>query len=278
MAEHSLEPFLILARGTKGAGAAKAILDATAASGVYTFGELLEVASIKELESDPTHGKSYRLLQLFAYGTLADFTASPDAFPPLTPAHVTKLKHLTLLSLALQARALPYDQLTPALGAGSTPELEALIIDTIYAGLLTGKIHHHEQVLHVDSVTGRDLRPSGLATVKAGLETWCRNAQSLLAALDEQIVAARKRAEDDQERDQLFQDSLDNAYSNVRREAVKRGKAMGRFQDERADADAIDVDDDDEMVMDESPRPNARSGGPRSVESLDERAKKRAKD
>lgn len=31
MAEHSLEPFLILARGTKGAGAAKVVLDATAA-------------------------------------------------------------------------------------------------------------------------------------------------------------------------------------------------------------------------------------------------------
>ncbi|BEJ17981.1 hypothetical protein CspHIS471_0702580 [Cutaneotrichosporon sp. HIS471] len=270
MAEHSLEPFLILARGTKGAGAAKVILDATAAPGVYTFGELLDVPSIKE---------SYRLLQLFAYGTLADYTASPGAFPPLSPAHATKLKHLTLLSLALQTRALPYSELTPALGTASTPELEALVIDAIYAGLLTGKIHHYEQVLHVDSVTGRDLRPSDLDAVKGGLETWCRNAQSLLAALDEQIAAARKRAEDDKERDELFQNSLDKAYADVRKDSARRFKAMGRLQDERAEA--IDVDDDygtvTNMVTDEPPR-LVRSVGQRSADGLDERAKKRAKD
>ncbi|KLT45771.1 hypothetical protein CC85DRAFT_269062 [Cutaneotrichosporon oleaginosum] len=242
MAEHVLEPFLILARGTKGAGAAKVILDATAAPRVYTFGELLDVPSIKELEHDPTHAKSYRLLQLFAYGTLADYNASPDTFPPLSPSHIVKLKHLSLLSLALQIRSLPYAELTPALQTENTPELEALIIDTIYAGLLAGKIHHHEQVLHVDSVTGRDLRPEQLASVKAGLETWCGNVESLLSALDEQIAAARKRAEDDKERDGLFQASLDKTYAEVRKEAIKRGKAFGRFAEERADA--IDVDEE----------------------------------
>lgn len=47
-----------------------------------------------------------------------------------------------------------------------------MIIDAFYAGLLTGKLHHHEQVLHVDTVTGRDLRPEDVAKAKAGLETW----------------------------------------------------------------------------------------------------------
>ncbi len=54
----------------------------------------------------------------------------------------------------------------------STAELETVIIDTFYAGLLTGKIHHHEQVLHVDTVTGRDLRPESIVSVKTGLENW----------------------------------------------------------------------------------------------------------
>jgi COP9 signalosome complex subunit 7 len=87
-------------------------------------------------------------------------------------------------------------------------------------------------VLHVDSVSGRDLRPDQLGGVRDGLETWCRNAQGLLAALDERIVNTRKRAEDDKERDALFQGSLDKAYYDVRKDAAKRGKAyLGRYED-----------------------------------------------
>ena len=36
-------------------------------------------------------------------GTL-DLTASPDSYPSLAPTHLIKLKHLTLVSLALQHR------------------------------------------------------------------------------------------------------------------------------------------------------------------------------
>lgn len=53
---------------------------------MYTFGELLDLPSIKEvgcpayssdtqLANDPNHEKTYRLLQLFAYGTLKDYAA-----------------------------------------------------------------------------------------------------------------------------------------------------------------------------------------------------------
>lgn len=68
-----------------------------------------------KLANDATHEKTYRLVQLFAYGTLKDYTdcelsgsleltTAPDSFPALTPAHQNKLKHLTLLSLALANR------------------------------------------------------------------------------------------------------------------------------------------------------------------------------
>jgi COP9 signalosome complex subunit 7 len=42
----------------------------------------------------------------------------------------------------------------------------------MYADLLRGKMYHHEQMLHVDWVGGRDVSPADLVKVKAGLETW----------------------------------------------------------------------------------------------------------
>ena len=44
-----LEPFLLMAKSVKGAGAAKLVQDATAAPGVFVFGELLELPSVSEV-------------------------------------------------------------------------------------------------------------------------------------------------------------------------------------------------------------------------------------
>ena len=51
-------------------------------------------------------------------------------------------------------------------------DLEDLIIDVIYAGLLGAKMHHHEKVLHVDWVIGRDLRAADLVDVRNKLMNW----------------------------------------------------------------------------------------------------------
>ncbi len=44
-----LEPFLLMAKSAKGAGAAKLIQDATAAQGVFVFGELLDMPNISQV-------------------------------------------------------------------------------------------------------------------------------------------------------------------------------------------------------------------------------------
>lgn len=44
-----LEPYLLLAKSARGAGAANLIEQATAAPGVYCFGELLETKAISEV-------------------------------------------------------------------------------------------------------------------------------------------------------------------------------------------------------------------------------------
>lgn len=47
-----LEPFLLLAKSTKGASAAKLIEQATAAPGVFVFGELMDMPNIKEVRHE----------------------------------------------------------------------------------------------------------------------------------------------------------------------------------------------------------------------------------
>ncbi|KAL7418495.1 hypothetical protein Q5752_006953 [Cryptotrichosporon argae] len=215
MADSKAEQYLILARTTKGAAAAKIVLDATAAPGVYAFSELLDVPGIQALAEDAQFQPHFRLLELFAYGTLQDYAETPSSFPPQTPAHQSKLKQLTLVSLALQSRSLAYSTLLSALQLDSTRALEDVIIDTIYAGLLGGKIHHHEQVLHVDWVAGRDVRDEDLTAVKAGLDAWCANASRLLSALDDEISRTRQTAADDSAALLAYSTARDKAYADL---------------------------------------------------------------
>ena len=50
-ASEKLEAFCLLAKSARGAAAAQLISEATAAPGVYVFGELLDMPHIKEVSS-----------------------------------------------------------------------------------------------------------------------------------------------------------------------------------------------------------------------------------
>ncbi|CAD6573952.1 MAG: hypothetical protein TREMPRED_000972 [Tremellales sp. Tagirdzhanova-0007] len=210
-----LEPFVLLAQSTKGAAAAKVIIDATAAPGVYVFAELLELQNIRELEADPNFAKQYLLLQLFAYSTLTEYSGNTVSYPPLTSTHILKLKHLTLVSLALQQRSLSYHHLQEALQIDSIRELEDLIIDVIYAGLLGGKMHHQEKVFHVDWAAGRDIRPDQLTSLRSGLQNWCDTAESLLTALDREIHDLHSSSVHDAHELAQYRAHRDEQYANL---------------------------------------------------------------
>ncbi|WVR07774.1 hypothetical protein IAU60_004817 [Kwoniella sp. DSM 27419] len=222
-----LEPYILLARSTKGAAAAKIVLDATAAPGVYVFSELLEQPNIRDLAADPSYSAHHRLLRLFAYGSLADYEADPSTFPPLTPTHRVKLQHLTLVSLALKHRSLRYDRIAEALKLESTRQLEDTVINVIYAGLLGGKMHHHEKILHIDWVAGRDVQEADLAGVRQGLQNWCETAQSLISALDRQIDHVRLESEEEARRQTSHRETRDQEYHAIAQELRKNNKSGG---------------------------------------------------
>ncbi|GAA6013677.1 hypothetical protein JCM10207_004816 [Rhodosporidiobolus poonsookiae] len=155
-----LEPFLLLSKSARGSGAGALIEKAVAAPGIFVFSELLDQPSIKDLAVNEQHQAQYRLLELFAYGTWADYEAKRDSFPKLSVEQETKLKQLTILSLAVQTRSIPYATLLSTLSLPDVPALEDLLIETFYSGVLTGRLDQKAEMLEVLSATGRDVRPS----------------------------------------------------------------------------------------------------------------------
>jgi COP9 signalosome complex subunit 7 len=136
--------------------------------------------------ADGPHARAFALLRLFAYGELSDWIASPDSFPPLRPAHVAKLRHLTLLRLCSSARIVPYATLLEALhldvqapSGASTPvaqpvrALEDCIIDAVYAGILGARLDQRAARVEVQGCLGRDVGgPEEVLQLEQGLAEW----------------------------------------------------------------------------------------------------------
>jgi len=227
-----LEPFLLMGKSVKGAAAAKLIQDATSAPGVFIFSELLGLPNIQELANNEQHKKAYTLLQLFAYKTYPDYLQYKDELPPLNQNQITKLKHLTIVSLAADRRILPYPDLLRTLDVSSVRELEDLIIDAIYLDLLQGKLDQKEEQFEVSYTMGRDLEPGKLEQVLAALNDWAATTSSVLATLDDKIniiaadVAATKAKE--QENERILQANLKEAHEKQKDKSLGGGAMSNR--------------------------------------------------
>jgi len=237
-----LEPFTLLAKSARGRAAAKLVEDATAAPGVFLFSELLEMPNIQDLgKSDQS--SYFALLQLFAYGTYEDYLRRKNALPPLNPAHIKKLKLLTLVSLALEHRVLPYALLLQSLQISNIRELEDLIIDGVYLDLLRGKLDQKAQQFEVEYAIGRDLEPEKVEGLLSALRDWAKTTSSVLSSLDSQLesLASQRAASaallDEHER--AVQANLAQVH-----ESIKESKA-GRKPLSAANIaqDPMDIDD-----------------------------------
>ncbi|XP_057304560.1 COP9 signalosome complex subunit 7a-like isoform X1 [Hydractinia symbiolongicarpus] len=186
----SLEPFLLLAKNARGAAAAQLIRQACDAPGVYVFGELIEIDSIKELESNPEFSKDWKLLQLYAYGKYSDYISNKSEIPDLTENQIKKLRLLTIASLASKSKYVPYAVLLENLGLSNLRQIEDLIIEAVYADILKGKLDQREERLEVDFVIGRDIQQQNIDTVISILDSWCSNCEKAMETLDTQSSRA----------------------------------------------------------------------------------------
>lgn len=157
----SLESYVLLANGAKGAAAIGLIQQVLEATGVYVFGELLDHPNIKDLETNTTtpNAKGYfDLLNLFAYGTYSDYLAGQASLPSLTEGMKKKLRLLTIATIATKEKTIKYDQMQQVLGIESIRELEDLIIEGTNNAVLKGKLDQKSKHFEVDYAMGRDIR------------------------------------------------------------------------------------------------------------------------
>lgn len=162
-------------------------LQATADPRLHMFGELLSTPAIAALQSTPD-AKYFNLLRLFAYGIVQDYESNPQIFPPLTDDHWRKLRALTLITLANGNNLLYYEHLREKLSLSRTRELEDVVIDAVYAGLIRARMNPFKGTVEISAAVGRDvIAPGGIAAMTSILTSWVNRSSQLVAEIDDKI-------------------------------------------------------------------------------------------
>ncbi|CAO1627898.1 unnamed protein product [Parajaminaea phylloscopi] len=254
-----LEPFLLLAKASRGAAAAKLVFEATAAPGCYVFSELAETEGVRQLAAEPEHASSTALLNLFLFGTIGDFVKDPSRVPALSQAHLNKLRQLSLVSLASRSRVLRYSELLdalhlhvyigedgslrydglgsssstrePTMGDAQTPInaasmrlLEDVVIESMYAGLLSGRLDQKRAKLHVDTLIGRDVGgDEELRQMELQLREWNDATTALLCHLSDRIEATKQQAHREYKARERRDDALARSLKALSSSAQQHG-------------------------------------------------------
>lgn len=246
--EEALDGFVTLAKGQKGAGCAALIGRAISNKRVFVFGELLDEPNVAALADVPEHAPMLELLKIFAFGTYADYTrrrGEGETLPDLSEEQLTKLKQLSIVSMAHASKSLPYDKLMAELDVPDVRTLEDMVIECFYAGVVKGKLDQRARAVEVTFAMGRDVRPEQVEELIASLEEWRRGCDAASAALSSKLDAAASAA------------TVEELRRADHKDAVERTKATVRAKMDRGEMSAAEfgahagmgMDDDDyEMV------------------------------
>jgi COP9 signalosome complex subunit 7 len=170
----NLDQFCELARSGKGLALVFLIEKVLSHPKMFVFGEFLSIDSISALsgDSDEMAQKSYRTLELFAYGRYSDYTKNPNNYTDLNPLMKNKLRQLSIVSMAVENKVLSYESLQLELDINTIRNLEDIVIDAIYNGLIVAKMNQRDLQLNVKTFIGRDVRNDDINNVISKLEAF----------------------------------------------------------------------------------------------------------
>ncbi|KAL1304507.1 hypothetical protein AAFC00_003496 [Neodothiora populina] len=206
---NALQPYLALSKSaTSSRAAADVITQATSAPNTYVFAELLLTRSIQALknsdEADPTgikYSAHHRLLEIFAWGTWADYSSSATtSLPRLNAQQAHKLHILTLLTLAAtttgtSSSSLTYARLITSLSLTSQRDLEKLVTAAVYNSLLSATLDSKAHMVRVSAVAPlRDLAPGSVSQMVGELDAWSQRCDAVLGDLELEIERVRREA------------------------------------------------------------------------------------
>lgn len=157
------------------------------AADVFAFGEIVDAVRGALEESSPKH---WHTINLFAFGTIRDYAQAKaqhgdDYFIPLTDRMRNKLRLLSLITLidaypssewqhfpeSTLAATIPYSHVMHELQLASIDELESLVIDGVYKGLIVVRLDQEAQSIAFVSCAGRDVKRTDLADMAKCLHT-----------------------------------------------------------------------------------------------------------
>lgn len=265
---NALEPFVALTKSaTAPRAAADLIAQATSNPNTYVFSELLQAPQIQALSQSPDYSSHLQLLEIFSYGTYANYTSTTN-IPPLNDVQTQKLRQLSLLTLAKDPHNLTYAALQQNLGLPDARGVEDLVISAVYAGLVDAQLDPRNSLVHISSVSPlRDLAPGSIPSMLSTLRAWSERCTSTLGDLESQVAqikadAAKRHADkkgqleqtlrlvdDEKSAEQRVHGQRNDALLNrtiAKMQGQRYGKRGSGSLDANADyEEAMDVDDDE---------------------------------
>jgi len=212
-----LEGFETLVKTVSGQACVEVIKQVLKHPQIFVFGELLDSPNIKDLANAPSLKPYLELLRVFAYGTFLDYRAKSD-LPKLGAKELTKLKQLSIVDFAAKNKVLSYKQLMNDLEISNVRELEDLIIDCVYMGLMQGKLDQRKSAFEVQSVMGRDLGPTEVDDMMSTLATWMVSSEQLLKELEKKMEIANARYEKKKKEGQDLERQKKEKVENIKTE------------------------------------------------------------
>ncbi|KAI1131247.1 PCI domain-containing protein [Nemania abortiva] len=288
---NALQPFVALTKSaTAPRAAADLVAQATSNPNTYVFSELLQTPQIQALSQSPDYASHLKLLEIFSYGTYADYTSTPN-LPPLNDTQALKLRQLSLLTLAKGPHNLSYNALQQSLGLNNDRAVEDLVISAVYAGLIDAQLDPYYDAVHITSVSPlRDLAPGSIPSMLNSLRVWSGRCTSTLEDLEAQIAsikaAAAKRHSDkkawvEQTVRLVEQEKSADLGVHTPRHGAILNRAITKIQGQRfgkrgSGSLEANADDDEAMDVDEEEPDDGEGGSSASSGALGGPGKKRA--
>jgi len=211
----ALQTYVSLAKNSKGKAATAVIQQALSAPNVYVFGELMEMPNVASLAG--TEDASFlELLKIFACGTYSDYRAKSAQLPQLSKIQARKLQQLTIVSLAATSKVISYSTLQSELDIAELRELEDLIIDSIYQGLIQGKLDQKQKTFEVEYAMGRDLKPDSVDEFINILTAWSNQSEVLLKSIREKIQHANVMSDQEKKHKEEFEKRVENVKQTLK--------------------------------------------------------------
>mmetsp|Transcript_17072 Transcript_17072/g.29836 ORF Transcript_17072/g.29836 Transcript_17072/m.29836 type:complete len:441 (-) Transcript_17072:413-1735(-) len=173
--------------------AAKVVMQAIGVDSRFRFDELLELDSVKALES--AQPKLWQLLNIFVYKNLDDYVAFYQANTSFIESDLklsndlcmTKMRLLTFSSMGMEKKELSYKEVAQALQVDED-DVEDWVIKATSAGLVDAKLDQLESRVVINRSTYRVFTQDQWQPLHERLTQWKQNIEEL------QAILAAKRA------------------------------------------------------------------------------------